>query len=204
MNKKILYILLTGLMILGYSCENYDDLIPAEYDNILSLKEYGEQNITLYETGEDTMHPLVVMKGGNNPKLTSEVAIRVMNNVELGVHSDLVGKSYTLIPSEYYELIDPSISFDSDDMYATRNIRFKTNSLGELLDGATENYVLPVLLYSDKDSINAERELLMLKPEVVTPVVSFASNSASLAVSGESATYELQMTLPFESLWDFD
>lgn len=204
MNKKIIYIFLLGLVILGYSCENYDDLIPAEYNKILSLKEFGEKNITLYETGEDGFYPLAVMKGGNDPKSTANVEIRVMNEIELSVHSQLVGKAYKLIPSDYYELVDPKINFTSQDSYAERKINFKTNALSELLDGSTENYVLPVLLYSDNDSINAERDMLILKPEVVTPVVSYVVNSATLSVSGDEATYEFRMQLPFESLWDFE
>lgn len=203
MNNKLIYIFLLGIIVMFGSCENYDDIIPSYYDKILSLKEVGEKNLTLYETGEDGFYTLTVMKGGNNPNATANVQLRVMNEVELEVHSQLIGKSYTLLPSSMYDIAEPNINFSSEEKYSSRNIVFKTTLINELLDESTDNFVLPVVLYSENDSINAEKDLLILKPNVVTPVVSYVANSATLSISGAQSTYEFKMELPFESLWDF-
>lgn len=204
MNNKYLYVILLGILFLGYSCEGYDDLIPSEYDKILSLTVVGEQTLTLYETGEDGNYPISVMKGGNKPNATAEAKIKVMDEVELEIHSQVVGKSYTLLPSNLYEIDNNDVSFTSDEQFKKRNITLKTTLISELLKNSTENYVLPILLYSDRDSINSEKELLMLKPEVVTPVVSYSESSTTLRISGEESTYEFVLELPFESLWDFE
>ena len=83
MNNKLIYIFLLVIIVMFGSCENYDDIIPSYYDKILSLKEVGEKNLTLYETGEDGFYTLTVMKGGNNHNARANVQLRVMNEVEL-------------------------------------------------------------------------------------------------------------------------
>lgn len=203
MNNKLKHIALLLFVVMFASCENYDDIIPSNFDKILSFKEVGERNITLYETGEDGSYTVTVMKGGNNPEATANVQIRVMNEVELEVHSQLVGKSYTLLPSNTFDIAETSINFSSEDKYTSRDIIFKTTSINELLDNGDNNYVLPIVLYSENDSINAEKDLLILKPNVVTPVISYVANSATLSVSGVQSTYDFRVELPFESLWDF-
>ena len=106
--------------------------------------------------------------------------------------------------SNLYEIDNNDVSFTSDEQFKKRNTTLKTTLISELLKNSTENYVLPILLYSDRDSINSEKELLMLKPEVVTPVVSYSESSTTLRISGEESTYEFVLELPFESLWDFE
>lgn len=205
MNKIKTYIALFGLLILGYSCETYEDLIPGEYDKILSLKNVGEQNITLYETGEDGKYELTVLKGGNNPTASAQAEIKIMSDMELEIYSQTVGKQYNLIPSNLYELKDPNVQFDPSEKYLQREITLKTNGINELLkENGSANYVLPVLLTSTTDSINAEKELLILKPQVVVPVVSYFTDNVTLNVQGDEAVYEFYLELPFTSLWDFE
>lgn len=93
MNKKIIYIALFGLLMLGFSCETYEDLIPEKYNKILALKTVGEQNITLYETGEDGTYGFTILKGGNNTNASAQAEIKVMNEMELEIYSQEVEKN---------------------------------------------------------------------------------------------------------------
>ena len=204
MNKKIIYIALFGLLMLGFSCETYEDLIPGEFNKILSLKTVGEQNLTLYETGEDGKYAFTILKGGNNPTASAQAEIKVMSQMELEIYSQSIGKSYELVPSNMYEIENPSINFSSDENYLKRTITLKTSAINELLENGASNYVIPIMLVSTTDSVNAEKELLILKPQVVIPVVSYFVNSTTLNVQGNETTYEFHMELPFESLWDFE
>ena len=79
MKKKILHIIICSFLLLGYSCENYDELIPKEYEKILSMKEVGEQNLILYTTGEDGAFEVTIMKGGKTPEIKAEAEVAVMN-----------------------------------------------------------------------------------------------------------------------------
>lgn len=204
MNKKILYIALLGLLMLGFSCETYEDLIPEEYNKILALKTVGEQNITLYETGENGTYEFTILKGGNNTNASAQAEIKVMNEMELDIYSQEVGKAYNLLPSSMYEIENASLNFSSDETYMIRNIILKTNDLSGLLQDGDLNYVLPVMLVSNTDSVNSEKDLLLLKPKVVVPVVSYFVDNATLNVQGDETIYEFHLELPFESLWDFE
>ena len=206
MNRKILYsILLGSLLLLGTSCLNYDDLIPENYNKILLLKETGVKDITLYNTGEDGNYEFTILKAGNNPMATAQAEVKVLSEAELALHSQSVGADYKLLPSSVYELKDGVLSFAESQQYLHRNIVLKTSLIDELLlSDPSSNYVLPVRLISTNDSVNTEKDLVILRPRVVTPVVAYHVNSATLNVSGESSTYQLYLELPFVSLWDFE
>lgn len=205
MKKKILHIIICSFLLLGYSCENYDELIPKEYEKILSMKEVGEQNLILYTTGEDGAFEVTIMKGGKTPEIKAEAEVGVMNEDELADYSKLVGKEYKLLPSSMYEIPNPQVNFTTEERYQNRSILFKTTDIKMLLDAEPQtNYVLPVMLTSNTDSVNSEKKLLILKPNVVVPVVTYEELESSIAVSGEGVTYDFYLTLPFESLWDFE
>ena len=190
--------------MLGFSCETYEDLIPEKYNKILALKTVGEQNITLYETGEDGTYGFTILKGGNNTNASAQAEIKIMNEMELEIYSQEVGKKYNLLPSSMYEIENSSLNFSSDEAFMRRNITFKTNDISALLQDGTLDYVLPIMLVSNTDSVNSEKDLLMLKPQVVVPVVSYFINNATLNVQGSETIYEFHLELPFESLWDFE
>ena len=205
MKKKILHIIICSFLLLGYSCENYDELIPKEYEKILSMKEVGEQNLILYTTGEDGAFEVTVMKGGKTPELKAEAEVGVMNEAELADYSKLVGKEYKLLPSSMYEIPNQQVNFTTEERYQNRSIFFKTSDIKMLLEAEPQtNYVLPVMLTSNTDSVNSEKKLLILKPNVVVPVVTYEELESSVSVSGDGVTYDFYLTLPFESLWDFE
>lgn len=205
MNRKIVYTLLLGsFLAFATSCLNYDNLIPKEFDKILLLKESGEKELTLYNTGEDGSYKYVVMKGGNNPSATAQAEVRVLSDVELKLHSQTTGVENKLLPSSMYELKTSSFHFTSDQSYLQGEVALKTSLIDELMKSDNSNYVLPLQLTSASDSVNSEKRLVLLKMKTITPIVSYQVSKAQLDVTGESATYAMRMTLPFESLWDFD
>lgn len=204
MNKKILYIACFALTLMGTSCENYDNLIPSEYDKILSLKESGEQALTLYNTGEDGEYIFTIMKGGNDPHAISSVDISIMDEVELASYSELVGKQYSLLPSELYEVKNSSLEFKSSDTFLKGSVVLKTTQIKDLIESNDLNYVLPLIISSKMDSINSQRNTVILQPNIVVPVISFLDKEATVNIVGDKGEYELQLALPFESLWDFE
>ncbi|MDO5607358.1 MAG: DUF1735 domain-containing protein [Capnocytophaga sp.] len=190
------------------SCEKGYDLIPAEYDTILLLQESGEKNLTLYTTGEDGEYTLTVMKSGNSPKANAEATLRVMSSIELEAYSAVIGRSYTVLPADTYIFDEKTVGFTSDEQYKKEGVTLKTDAIQTLYDNNTQNltYVLPIELVRNnaKDSVNAEKSLVLIRPDVVTPIVAYAENETRLNVGGTGATYEFSLTLPFASPWDFE
>ncbi|MRJ11205.1 DUF1735 domain-containing protein [Ornithobacterium rhinotracheale] len=210
-NKKIIPLFISGLIASAgiQSCEEkYDNLIPKEFNTILLFQDSGEKSLTLYDIGENGTFETTIMKSGYKPKSTASVKIRILSTEELKEYSKSTGKQYIPLPSTLYELGQSDYSFSSDETYKKANITLKTNEIKKFLNdyGASGNYVLPIKLekVNASDSINAKRDLILLKPQVVTPVVSFLDNSATLQISENSANQNITLSLPFTSLWDFN
>ena len=89
---------LCGLSMLQTACDNYDDLIPQEYNCILSLQQYGEQEIVLYRTGEDTRVEITTLKTGNVPTSTATATIKPMTEIEFAEYKISTGKLYKYLP----------------------------------------------------------------------------------------------------------
>lgn len=73
-------------------CDNYDDLIPQEYNVILSLKQSGEQDIVLYKTGEPTTVEITAMKTGSVPGIPANAKISAMSEAQFAEYLSLTGK----------------------------------------------------------------------------------------------------------------
>ncbi|ATA93603.1 alpha-sialidase [Capnocytophaga canimorsus] len=210
MNRKI-HIALGVLGVLTlFSCEKkYDDLIPPQYNTILLLKEEGERSVTLYSTGEDAEYDLTILKSGNAPDASAQVKLQVMSDTELEFYSQAIGRKYKALPASTYQLGEQDIAFASSEKYKKSKVQLKTNAIKQLLDGSNSdyNYVLPLELVkaNSKDSVNADKKIVLLKPEVVIPVVNYSSNAASVNISTtDLVSYNFTMTLPFVSPWDFE
>lgn len=204
MNKKIIYSFLSTLLLLAYGCESYDDFIPADFNTILALKEVGEKNISLYTTGEDGEYSFTILKGGVKDA-PAQAEIHVMTEAELTLYSQLVGRTYTLLPASVYEVQNTSVSFGNTDGYQVRNIILKTNAIGELKkNNPNADYVLPVKLVSHSDSVNADNNMVILRPSIVIPVLQYSVASTVINSTAENTTYELHLSLPFVSPWDFE
>lgn len=206
MNKKILGIALCGVML--WSCsenDRYDTFVPGEYNDILALRESGETEVKLFKTGEDGVYSLTVMQGGTNVGATSKATVRVMNESELQEYAAMHDKLYALLPANLYEFNTMNVDLTANMRYQKENITFKTNDIETFVANNTSvTYVLPLILESQTDSVNIHKKLVVLKPQVVIPSVAFAAGTRDdVAVSGQSTTYNLRLSLPFESSWDF-
>lgn len=200
--KKITMVVAGLLMLAG--CQNYDGLVPQEFDKIMSFKEVGEQPINLYTTGEDGKYDLTVFKGGHKPSTTSSAEISAMSAAELEQYSVLTGKSYVALPANSYEINEPNISFDGSSSYANRTITLKTPVIQDIVSkNPGANYVVPLMLTSVTDSINTEKNIVIIKPSILVPVLSYENQSKTLNVASGETEYEFRLTLPFVSPWEF-
>lgn len=197
-------------IFLFFSCEKkYDDLIPSKFDTILVLQETGENNLTLYNTGEDGAYSVTVFKSGNNPKSTAQAAIRTINNTDLEQYNQDTGANFVALPASLYQLESSTVEFASSELHKKVNVSLKTSEINTLItDNPDVSYVLPLELAqtNKKDSVNAEKRRIFLKPLVVTPVLLYNESSATLQLSQSEThkTYEFRLKLPFVSPWDFE
>lgn len=209
MNKKFLCLALASLAFA--SCEKFDKhdiYVPSEYSDILNFREVGEQDVTLYNgIGEDGVYSFTVMKGGIHPEQESKATLRVMTEAELKEYTDFVQREYKLLPAEYYTIERTDIVIPANTQYVKASVSLKSDGIKTLADGyADGRYVLPLVLESKTDSVNAERRQVIIRPSVVTPTISFPSQSqpSVIVARGEAEkAFSFTLELPFNSPWDF-
>lgn len=204
MKKNIAFILTTALLFFT-GCQNYDHLIPEEFGAILSLKQIGELKTNLYTTGEDGEVALTIMKGGSDPTQTATAELSIMSAAELAEYAQRTGILYEALPQDTYEIEQPKLSFDANKGYQNRKITLKTNKIKELFDANPDhNYALPLVLTSLNDSVNTEKNIVIVKPDVLVPTLQYELNHKTLNTSAGELEYEFRLKLPFISPWDFE
>lgn len=205
MIKKILPALISALLLFA-SCVDYDYLVPEEYDKILLLMETGEKSVSLYTTGEDALYELTILKGGANPETSASASLEVMSAAELANYSEMYGVLYTALPSNTFEIRDGSANFTgSSNAYHKSSVLFKTTAIMKLMEENPDaNYVAPIVLTSANDSINSEKRVLLLKPQLLVPVISFEWEGHIVGLEAGDGSFDVRLKLPFDSPWDFD
>ena len=100
----------------GCAEDDLQDYFPAEYHKILYILESGEQNVTLYNTGELTDYTFSVCKAGSDPSLSANVDIEVMSQSDVDdMYTFNEGVPYQIIPSGSYTIGQSQLSFGASE-----------------------------------------------------------------------------------------
>lgn len=210
---KIRTILLTGGVALLAACSeskyDLDQLVPEAYHKILYVNNSGKQEVTLYDTDEDNVFTLSVFKAGSDPVMTANANIRTLTQEELDEqYSTPEAINYKIIGDDSYSVETTRLDFTSADRYKLVNIALTPQKVKD--DMATDPeavWVLPLIVTSETDSVNAGKNELFLKiKEVVSPSIGFVSTSVTVKeytygtvpTISESADIELDV----ENKWD--
>lgn len=199
------------IMFATTSCDLYDDLYSEEYHKVLSIKtENTIQDLTLYSTGDDAEYSFTVMKGGTNPELSSSATINTMSEDDLKSYNETNGLNFALIPQNCYSYSQTDLQFSGkDDRYKTVKVTLKTTAIKALIEASagSKTYVLPIILKgaTDKDIVNSNLNILILKPNVVTPAVTFENPGTISSFCGKDGlSLEIPVILPIDNKWDFN
>jgi len=197
-------------MLVNTSCEQYDDLYSEEYHKILSIKTDNTiQELTLYSTGENAEYSFTVLKGGTNPELSSEATISTMSEGDLKAYNEKNDLNFALIPEDCYSFSQTDLQFNGkEDRYKTVKVTLKTTAIKSLIASNTDSkaYVLPITLKgrTDKDLVSPDLNMLILKPNVITPAVSFENPGTISSFCGKDGlSMEIPVILPIDNKWDF-
>lgn len=214
LNKKMIFMksykiylsMLLGLIFAMVSCDDNKDEFLDDYATIFYFLDSGEQNLTLYKTGEDTDYPIIINKAGSDRYATGEVVVSVLDGSQLALYNQEYETSFTALPANTYEfLTSSSIDFESNESYKTFQVQLKTDAIDAL--DKNINYVLPLSLTS-QDSVNTEKQVLIINPTVEIPSVYFTKTGyVSNTLSDNGATQvnlSLPITLTADNKWEFD
>lgn len=197
---------LGGLSVLQTACDNYDDLVPQEYNCILSLQQYGEHDLILYRTGVNTTFEISTLKTGNVPTSMAMATIAPMTEAQFAEYQSLTGKNYKYLPKECYEVQQGELAYGSEEKWKKSMVSVKYEETEKYFNG-TDQYVIPILLASPNDScLSSRRELILKISDMVVPSIGFEQTTFNFAedmVGDERMTIEIPVVMPVNNLWDF-
>lgn len=207
-------LLMGGLVVLGACSESkydIDQLVPEEYHKILYVNNSGKQEVTLYDTDEDNKYTLSVIKSGAMPDLTATANVRLLTQAELETqYSDPEAMNYKIIGENCYTLDETTLDFSAADHYKLVNIALKPQSVKAAIESdPTAIWVLPLLVTSETDSVNAEKnELFLQMKAVITPALGFTSSAVELKQveygSVSTFTQKIKFGLDTDNKWDLE
>lgn len=202
-NKIIAGVLLLGSLI---ACEDKREDYMDPYATTLYITNSGESDITLYRTGESTLYRLGIYKAGafNDTKASAEV--NVMDAANLQLYNAENGTSYKMLPQNCYSVSGSKVNFGSGQNNQYIDVTFETETIAQLTDLATSEYVLPMVLTSSA-TINPDKSVAMLKPEIVKAMISLGNGTVedlTVASGGETifSTDEILVSADFPNKWD--
>lgn len=209
MKKILIASCLCGMLFANIACDSYDDIFPQKYEKILSLKTSGEQDLTLYKTGDVTDYSITLIKAGSKPTLTANAKIDRMGDSEFQKYISERGLNYVALPADCYSFNMTDLDFSSEETYKIIKLSINTDRVDEIMQNASPNqeYVLPIAVTSQTDSILAEKDYLILKPAVITPTLSFkgttTTGTLTKYVDQTGGTISIPIGLQIDNQWDF-
>ncbi|MDR0977204.1 MAG: DUF1735 domain-containing protein [Prevotellaceae bacterium] len=205
--------IIAGLAIALCACTEtkYDleNLVPDRFHKILYINNSGKQAVTLFDTSEDFTYALSVFKGGSDPNQIASAHISLLTPAELDEqYSTPEGKNYQIIPQGSYTIESNEVNFTVADHYKTIGIALKPQAVKQAVDGNPEAlWVLPLLLTSDTDSVNANKNELFLQiADIIMPAMGFVNNEVNIKQYTVGAVSTLSekaaVSLDMENKWD--
>lgn len=203
-------------MFMFTACDGTDfqveDQIPDRFHKILYLQEYGKVNISLFDLPEDYTYPMTLVKGGSSINESASVKLIVSSQEEVTEkYSNIESVDYRVLPSECYTLSATDINFSESDVSKDFSVIIHPQVVKGCIESgnADSQWVLPLVVTSESDSINASRnELFLMIDDVITPSVGFVSTSSDKGEFqyGLSASISemVQFRLDFDNQWDIN
>lgn len=193
--KKILFSLFIGGATLFVSCSdlngNYDELVPSQYDKILSIKATGVQETTMSVEEETHTYGVTVIKGGLHKESEIRAELEIMAQVELDRdYNDKLGTSYQVLPQSMYQIEETTVNIAADETGTTINVSLKPQEIYKSIrsSGHAIKYVVPIRLVSLEDSVITDRSEVLIQCNVIPAVVSFAETTQKLLLDSDEAS----------------
>lgn len=195
--------IISGILLLaGCDISNRDNNLS---ESLVYFINEGENNIVLYNTGEDFTYTMPIFKSG----LLNEEA-----NVELLVNSKLIEQynkenntTSELLPAEYYQIVKSKQTMDPSQQKANFQVVFKTSLLNE--NPNRDRFILPLLLTSEGEvEINQNKNIVYIAPVVKPATLGFNCENTLQTVIRTTATGKIEVELPigtpFDNKWNID
>ena len=187
MKKTIPAILLFAIIgILLFACnDDYGkNIFPDKYLKILSLKESGFIDLKMNTTQDKVIDSILVFKGGGYPNSVSNMKLKVLTREEAAAFGGYDADNVQIIPSDAYEMIaDENVEIEPEGRYKYIPVTFQPlkiyNAMKEYGDDVV--WLLPIVLESATDTVNLDKNKILYRFEVRSPLVDWTIEDVSNA-----------------------
>ena len=214
------YLLPAVLTVLSAAaCEDHRSDYLEDFQTMVYFRNGGEQDLTLFRTGEAGFYKIPVCKSGRNLSGTATAVVIPFDEAQMAMYNIRNESSYTLIPATVYTFTDEKrndlqdqskveLEFGPSDAYQLAYISIDTNALSALQESNPEkDYVFGFQVFA-KENVSESINLIILKPGVEIPQLALVSTGVETHIytsaSPESESYHNTLSLNIdENKWDF-
>lgn len=209
------FILFVG-MITAVSCSDSEDGIVDNYtdeqyvptNNILYVKEYGKQEMNMNTVESSPVYCIHVAKAGIDKSLPAHAKLSIIDQEELNKTYGLMDNiDYRIIPKETYSfsVSTTDLEFQPQEGSKEVNVTFHSDLIyEEMKKNEGVQYVLPIRLHSEKDSVDVLKNDILLLVDVKQPQITFKKEEVHSTMKFKNVDVQLEATLQnILSKWDF-
>lgn len=227
---------LLALMAAATSCDKYD-IYDDQYGDVLLIKDGGDVSMDVYSTDDYADRYISVLKGGHTPGRNASASLRVMTEQDFKDYKELnYGDpdfpGLQMVDADLFDLLDSegNVSKEinhtfngADDRFFGATLRVKSKEYAKWVRSdeiqaelATKQYIVPIGLYSETDSVNEYNNVLMvtlndLDPKITCDVTNGSYNIEELSRrvlirdAGKGLVYEpeVYLSIPCKNTWGF-
>ncbi|WP_278724524.1 BT_3987 domain-containing protein [Bacteroides finegoldii] len=206
-------LLLAGSLFLLAACaeSKYDleSLVPDQYHKILYVNNSGKQQVTLYDTGEKYAYTFSIFKSGSAPDQTASVDVYTLTQEELdSEYSGPEAVNYKLMDTDCYSIAETHLDFLTTDRCKSVTVSLDPEHIKSAIAANPDVvWVLPLVVTSENDSINSDKNELFLQiAGVITPSLGFENVDVSVKDYnyGTGISEKIVLGLDTENSWNID
>lgn len=202
--KKLYFVsMLLGMVLATTSCDDTPNNYTDEFATVLHYKQEGFVEFDYQYVNKDITHTITIGKGGLSPESQAVATLVPFTEEEMQAYNQSSSTNYELLPPEYYAM-PTTLTFAPGETYKNVDIVFKS-TMGA--PAKVSNYLLPVRLLANEGSANENKNLIYLKPNVLTPIVTMEltgrQNVTMSTSDSETTTFNLNFYLDMKNEWEF-
>jgi len=202
--NKISFVILTLLLAVSCADNRLNDMADEKVYLSYPVDETDPDflKIDIFDFGTYQFN-LGVYKSGyglKSGKVTISVDEQVLNDYNLEN-----GTVYEILPSPYYQLPEANRVITTETARIYMPIEFNTDEIAKLNN--LYKYVIPVKLTADGIAVSAEKQTLIISPNLQTPYIMFDASDLSTEVnlgsaSADEISYMAGIHTNYPNQWD--
>lgn len=169
---RLAFLLLCGACCgLFAGCEDTREDHLGEFQTRFYFRNSGEQPITLFKVGENTVYKIPICKSGHNQSGTGKVTVSVMDQEQLDIYNLSNLTNYKQLPAHLFKFTtEREFYFGPEDSYKVVEVEMLTDAISEyqnLPENVDSECVLALQVYSDgENTLSRDVNMLFIAPSI--------------------------------------